>query len=179
MTGPTHLVVGHLAKAHGTRGELYVSPLTDHPEHTFVPGVVVRAAGAGGDAPDPDLPPLRIDAVRPFRDGWLVTFGGVEDRNTAELLRGRYLLRPLEELPEPEEDELFYHELLEMTVVTVDGEEVGRVVEVFETEPAHLLEVRRPSGGTVLVPFAAEGVAGVDRAARRITIDPPEGLLDL
>jgi 16S rRNA processing protein RimM len=178
MPGPTHLVVGHVGKPHGTRGELLIHPLTDHPERTFAPGVVVRLAGDDERTPDPDLPPLRMTATRPYGKGWLVFFGGVEDRDDAGRLRGRYLLRPVEEVARPEEGEVFYHEMLEMSVETVEGRSVGRVTEVFETQPADLLEVRGPSG-TLLVPFTRSVVVQVDRDGRRIVVDPPEGLLDL
>ena len=38
---PDFLVVGHLNKPHGTKGELFVWPLTDHPESIYAPGVVL------------------------------------------------------------------------------------------------------------------------------------------
>ena len=57
---PTHLVVGHVSRAHGTRGEVYVQPLTDHPESVYAPGVVLRAAADDGEGPDPSGAPLRI-----------------------------------------------------------------------------------------------------------------------
>lgn len=178
MHEPTHLVVGHVTKPHGTGGEVLVMPLTDHPGSAFAPGVVLQAASEEGHDPDPDFPPLRVAAVRPFRGGLLVTFGGVENRDQAERLRDVYLMRPVEELAELEEGELFYHELLGMDVVTVDGREVGRVQEVYELLPADMLEVRGASG-TVLVPLTKEVVREVDREARRIVLDPPEGLLEL
>jgi len=170
--------VGHVNKPHGTKGEVFVWSLTDHPERTFVPGVVVRPAGADEQTPDPDLPSLRIEGARPFRTGFLVRFGGVPDRSAAELLRGRYLLRPLEEVEDVEEDEFLYHEMLAMRVETVDGQALGRVTEVYELRPADMLEVRGPTG-SVLVPFTREIVREVDREGRRIVIDPPEGLLKL
>lgn len=178
MARPTHLVVGHVNRPHGTKGELFVWPLTDHPGLTFAPGVVVLPAGGDDRSPDPDLPPLEIVGVRPFRGGWLVRLDGVEDRATAETLKGRYLLRPIEEVEGADDDEVFYHELLEMTVETTDGREIGRVTEVYELRPADLLEVRG-RGGTTLVPFTHDVVRRLDRGGRRIVIDPPEGLLDL
>ncbi len=177
-TDPTHLVVGHLAKSHGTRGEVFVHPLTDHPEQTFLPGVVLSLGNPSDDEPNPDLPPLRIAASRPHQRGWLLTFGGVEDRTSADLLRGRYLFRAIEDVEPLAEGELFYHQLLQMTVETVDGEVVGKVVEVFEVGPADLLEVHG-EGGTIMVPYRPEIVESVDLDARRIVIDPPDGLLDL
>jgi 16S rRNA processing protein RimM len=175
---PTHLVVGHVSRAHGTRGEVYVSPLTDHPESVFAPGVVLRVAADEGEKPDPKLPPLTIESVRPFRDGVLVTFDVVPDRNAAERLQHRYLVAPLSDLAELVDDELFYHQLLGMRVRTLDGNEIGEVQEVYELQPAHMLEVRGP-GGTFLVPLTARIVRDVNAEEGWMVIDPPEGLLDL
>lgn len=175
---PSHLVVGHLSKPHGTKGEMYVWPLTDHPESAFAPGVVLSLGGASDDEPDPDLPPLRIESSRPHQRGFLIVFGGVEDRNQAELLKGRYLFRAIEDLEPLEEGEVFYHQLLEMTVRTVDGTEVGRIVEVFEVGPSDLLEVHG-ARGTVMVPYRPEIVVSVDVEESVVVIDPPDGLLDL
>jgi 16S rRNA processing protein RimM len=175
---PTHLVVGHVSRAHGTSGEVYVSPLTDHPESVFAPGVVLRVAADEGEQPDPAVAPLRIESVRPFRDGVLVAFDTVPDRSAAERLRQRYLVAPLEALPVLDTGELFYHQLLGMRVRTVDGREVGRVEEVYELQPAHMLEVRG-AGGTVLIPLTDRIVREVNAEEGWMVIDPPQGLLDL
>jgi 16S rRNA processing protein RimM len=175
---PTHLVVGHLSKAHGTKGEMLVRPMTDHPESTFAPGVVLFMGGAEDERPDPDLPPLRVDEVRPFQRGLLVRFGGVEDRNQAEVLRGRYLFRPIEDLEPLAEGEVFHHQLVGMTVRTVEGEEVGQVQAIYELDPSDLLEIHGPKG-TVMVPYRKEIVVELDVGEGRMVIDPPEGLLDL
>lgn len=175
---PSHLVVGHLNKPHGTKGEFYVWPLTDHPERVFAPGVVLLLGEESDDEPNPDLPPLRVESSRPFQRGVLVKFGGVEDRNEAEILRGRYLFQAIGDLAPLQEGEVFYHQLLDMEVVTVDGEFVGSIVEVFEAGPADLLEVRGPRG-LVMVPYRPEIVVAVDVEEGVMVIDPPEGLLDL
>jgi 16S rRNA processing protein RimM len=175
---PKHLVVGHLNKPHGTRGEFYVWPLTDHPERVFAPGVVLLLGEEKDDEPNPDLPPLRVVAARPFQRGVLVQFGGVEDRNDAELFRGRYLYQSIDDVAPLEEGEVFYHQLLDMEVVTVDGEQVGSIVEVFEAGPADLLEVRGPRG-LVMLPYRPEIVVSVDVEDGVMVIDPPDGLLDL
>ena len=175
---PSHLVVGHLNKPHGTQGEFYVWPLTDHPERVFAPGVVLLLGEESDDEPNPDLPPLRVVSARPFQRGVLVQFGGVEDRNEAEMLRGRYLYQAIADVAPLEEGEVFYHQLLDMDVVTVGGERVGSIVEVFESAPADLLEVRGPRG-LVMVPYRPEIVVAVDVEEGVMVIDPPEGLLDL
>ncbi|RMH18309.1 MAG: 16S rRNA processing protein RimM, partial [Gemmatimonadetes bacterium] len=124
-------------------------------------------------------PELTIASVRPYRRGYLVRFEGVETRTQAEALHGRYVLQSVDALPGRGEDELFYHELLGMRVETSGGEEVGEIVEVYELRPADMLEVRRPQGGTALIPFLDAYVVEIDVGARRMVLDPPEGLLDL
>ena len=175
---PRYLVVGHLNKAHGIQGELLVWPLTDHPESVYAPGVVLSLGGEDADEPNLDLPPLRVEAVRPYRRGLLVRFVGVDDRSQAELLRGRYLFRAVEELEPPAEGEFYYHELLGLDVVTVDGRDVGRVTQIYELSPADLLEVSGERGQT-MIPYLEHVVVEVDTEAGRIVVDPPEGLLEL
>ncbi|MBW3555099.1 MAG: ribosome maturation factor RimM [Gemmatimonadetes bacterium] len=175
---PEFLVVGHLSKPHGTKGEIMVWPLTDRPAEVFAPGRDVTAGDEEGEPGDVPLT-LVVEESRPYRKGYLVKFRGVDDRNGAAELTTRYLLVPAGELSaEEEEDALFYHELLGLRVETVDGREVGRVHEVFETEPAHLLEVKG-EGKTHLVPYVSRVVKEVDREGGRLVIDPPEGLLEL
>jgi 16S rRNA processing protein RimM len=177
-TDPRFLVVGHINKSHGTKGEVFVWPLTDHPESVYAPGVVVLVGDAQGHEPDPEVGPRRIEAVRAFRNGYLVAFGGVDDRYLADELRGRYLMMPIESLAPLEKGEVFYHQLLGMEVVTKGGDRVGEIVEVYELRPAQMLEVRGPDGD-VMIPFLSHIVIEVDAVARRMVIDPPEGLLDL
>lgn len=175
---PAFLVVGHLNKVHGTKGELYVWPLSDHPESTFAPGVTLYLGDEKGEAPDASQATLTIEAARPFRRGFLLKVGGVTTRTEAEYLQGRYVLRPKVELAPLDEGELFYHQLLGMKVLAVGGEEVGEVVEVYELASADLLAVRG-TRGTRHIPFLKSIVVEVDPEAGTLIIDPPEGLLDL
>jgi 16S rRNA processing protein RimM len=174
---PEFLVVGHLTKPHGTRGELLIRPLTDRPEEVFAEG---RRVLVGDEEGTPGKAPLekRVEHARPYKRGWLAKLADVEDRGSADLLKGRYLLVPAEESAALEEGEFFYHQLLGLEVETVAGEVVGRVREVYETEPNHLLEVKG-EGRVHLVPFDRRVVKAVELDEGRLVIDPPEGLLEL
>jgi 16S rRNA processing protein RimM len=175
---PTHLVVGQITKPHGIQGEVVVRPLSDHPEGIFSPGVVLFPALPRHAEPDPERAALRIDSVRPFQGGFLVAFDGVPDRNAAELLRRTELVVPADQVAPRQEGELFYHELPGLEVQDTAGVGVGRVVEVFETEPNVLLEVRTRRG-SVLIPFVSAVVVDVRLEERILVVDPPPGLLDL
>ncbi len=175
---PTYLVVGHLNKVHGTKGELFVWSLTDYPESVFAPGVILYLGDESGALDPVAAPTVALEGVRPFRQGYLLKLEGVETRTEAEHLAGRYLLRPMEEVEALEEGEVFYHQLLGMTVRTKEGEDVGEIVEVYELAPADLLAVRGP-GGLKHIPFLRSLVVELDPDAGVMVIDPPKGLLDL
>ena len=174
---PQHLVVGHLNKAHGTKGEVFIWPLTDHPESMFAPGVDLYLSDANGDLPS-DPPTLRIESSRAYRRGFLVRFEGVHDRSRMDGLLDRYVMRAMDQIEELAEGETFYHDLLGMDVVTVEGERVGEVIEVYELRPADLLEIRGPEK-IFMIPFISEMIRSVSVADNRIVLDPPPGLLEV
>lgn len=175
---PRHLVVGHISKAHGTKGDLFVWPLTDHPDNVFAPGRQLLVGDQEGALPA-DAPSVVITASRAFKRGLLVKLEGVDRRDATDPLAGRYLLLPSDAVQPAAEDELFYHELLGMSVETVSGERVGAVREVFEAVPSDLLEVVADDGTARLVPFSTRIVQRIDREGARLVIDPPPGLLEL
>jgi ribosomal 30S subunit maturation factor RimM len=53
------------------------------------------------------------------------------------------------------------------------------VIEVYPVKPSDLLEVERAEGKSLLLPFNDATVTGWDLPSRTLTVDPPEGLLDL
>jgi 16S rRNA processing protein RimM len=170
----SHVIVGRIRKVHGLRGELVVEPQTDEPDVVFVPGRQVRVGTVLGVL---QPKPIQIASVRPFKDGRIVKFEGIDDRNEAELWRDRYLFLEPGELTPLEEDEVYIHELKGMQVDLVSGESVGKVLDVYELPQGLALDVSRAGAKSVIIPYDRV-VTAVDRATRRIRIDPPEGLID-
>jgi 16S rRNA processing protein RimM len=108
-----------------------------------------------------------------------VSFREITDRTEAERWRDRYFLVPATELRPPEANEVYVHELIDMRVAHATGEEIGRVIDVYELPQGLTLDVQRSNGaGTVMLPFSERVVTAVDREARVITVEPPEGMLD-
>ena len=180
MTTPAFIIVGRVRKAHGIRGEVVVEVITDAPDAVFAPGRRVFAGTAAGDI-SPARQELHLRSVRPLNDGLLVGFDELPERNAAELWRGRYLLLPAAELPPPDEDEVYVHELLGMRVQLPDGQPVGTVEELYELPHGLALDVRRAEprdGETVLLLYDDNTVASVDKAQRIIVVTPAEGLLE-
>jgi len=169
-------IVGRVRRAHGIRGELAVEVITDMPDMVFASGARVFAGTTKGDLV-PERLQLHVERAAPFKGGMIVSFREITDRTEAERWRDRYLLVPAAELSPLEGHEVYVHELIDMRVVLPSGEEVGRVIDVYELPQGLTLNVQR-GNGTVMLPFGEPVVTTVDREARVITVDPPEGMLD-
>lgn len=116
-----------------------------------------------------------IEEARPQGRLWAVKVEGVDGRTAAEGLVGAEVLVPQDQLPEAGEGRLLWADLEGLEVVTAAGAVVGRVTGLYETGAVDVLVVTGP-GGEKLVPLAP--YVEVDTQARRIVVDPPEGLLD-
>jgi 16S rRNA processing protein RimM len=180
MAPPAFIIVGRVRKAHGIRGEVVVETITDAPDAVFASGRRVFAGTAGGDLAS-NRAELHIATSRPFNEGLLVGFAELPDRNAAETWRGRYLLLPAEELPSPDEEEIYRHDLVGMRVELRSGEPVGTVEELYELPQGLAIDIRLAEpreSETVLLPYDDRTIASVDKDARVIVVTPAEGLLE-
>jgi 16S rRNA processing protein RimM len=172
--GPRHLAVARLRKPHGLKGDVVLFPLTDDPATVLAAGRMVWVMDLAGTIVGE---PLEIERSRSYHREWLVKFLGIESRDGLEPLRGHFLAAPAAELPAPSGDEVYLHELEGFAVRLEDGTPVGLVSSLYEMPAGLLIEVQGPKR-EFLLPYKREFVREVDRAGRRLTIAPPEGLLE-
>lgn len=107
----------------------------------------------------------------------LIKFEGVDSRPEAEALRGGALYIGPEDLRDLGEDEYWPHELVGYEVVLASGGPAGKVSRIVPGPAQDLMAVATDSGEK-LVPLVRPIVVDVSGTERRVTIDPPEGLLD-
>jgi 16S rRNA processing protein RimM len=164
--------VGRIARAHGIRGQVIVNLDTDFPEERFRPGAELFIERNG------TAQPLTLTSVRFHRDRPVVGFAGVETMNDAETLAGLELRVPIDRLAPLPGGTFYRHDLIGCRVETAAGQTIGTVEGVEGTLGASRLIVAA-LGGEVLIPLVADICTTIDPGAKRIVIDPPEGLLDL
>ena len=184
MPASEYAIVGLIRKAQGIRGEVIVEPLTDKPDVIFASGSRVFAGTADGDPAiahdvkgEEEIPTLTISDSRPYKQGWIVRFEEIADRDSAELWRGRYLLAPFSELPPPDENQVYLHDLVGMRVIGTGGEDLGSVASFYELPQGLVLDVET-GRGTVMIPYRPEVVVRVDLDARTIVIDEKLGFME-
>ncbi len=164
--------VGRIARTHGLRGQVVVNLETDFPGERYQVGAQLWIRR--GAAPEA----FRIAEVR-FQQGRpILRFDGIDTIEAAEALgRGDLRADPAGFAPLP--PATFRHsDLVGCEVRTVGGAEVGRVIRV-DGQMANSVLAVATRRGEALVPLAETICVEIDPAARRIVIDPPEGLLEL
>ena len=166
-------LVGRVARPHGIRGQVIVNPETDFPGERFQPGGELFV-NRGGRAE-----PITITTVRFHQQRPVIGLHGIDDMNAAATLAGAELRVPTNRLAILPPDTFYRHDLIGCAVETSAGTVIGLVEDVEGTMGGSRLVVRANGGAEVLVPLAAAICTAIDPAARRIVIDPPEGLLEL
>ncbi len=160
------ILVGHVGAAHGIRGEVRVKSFTDP----------VDALADYGPLDAGDGLRLTIERMRDQGTMLVVKFREIADRTAAEKLNGRDLFVDRSALPEPEDEETYYHaDLIGLDAVDTAGDLWGHVIAVPNFGAGDLLEIRPVDGATFYLPFTRALVPVVDVKAGRVVIDPPEG----
>ena len=161
MSEPEGLLeVGHIGRAHGIKGDVFLVLTTDRAE---------RAAVGSRLWVRDDW--MTVTASSNANGKWRVHLDAIPDRNAAETYSGTKVFA--EPIDDP--DELWIHHLIGATVIEDNGIDRGRCVTVIANPAADLLEL--DSGALVPVTF----VTAVDVSGGQpiVTIDPPDGLFEL
>jgi 16S rRNA processing protein RimM len=115
---------------------------------------------------------VEIVSVRAHKGRLLIRIAGVDDANSAQALAGAVLTACRERIP-LQPGEYFDEDLAGCAVVGTQGQAYGTVDRVEHYPASDMLVV-----GGRMVPMVSAIVREIDPAARRIVIDPPEGLLE-
>jgi 16S rRNA processing protein RimM len=165
-------LVGRIARAHGLKGQVIVNLETDFPEERFQPGAELFVERGGR------VEPVTITTVRFHRERPVIGLRGIESIADAEPLAGLELRVPLDALAPLPQGVFYRHDLIGCRVETTGGGPVGVVSDVEGTMAGSRLVIDG-AGGEILIPLAVEICREIDPAAKRIVIDPPDGLIDL
>ena len=168
------IIIGKITGAHGVRGELKVFPLTDDPRR-FLKLKDCFICGQNFEKPDAST----CSSARLDRGNVLVRFEGIEDRDKAELLRGRFIAVSRDNAVKLKKDSYFITDLKGLTVIDDDRGELGKVIDCFETGSQFTLEIKRDKKKNLMLPFVKVYCYEVDIVAGYIKCRLPEGLYEL
>lgn len=166
------IILGKVVGPHGIKGELRVACYSGEYD-TLVGLSDLLLRGAKGE-----LLALPISSVRLTSGKALVKLSQYDDINAVSHLVGRDVVVRRSQLPELEDDEYYWHDLIGLRVFTESGEELGTLAEIFATGSNDVYVVR--SGKReYMIPALEDVIRDINLATGTMKVSPLEGLLDL
>lgn len=164
--------VGKIVKKYSFKGELLIKLDSDDPEiYEDMESVFVDLRN--------NLVPFFIESSQLHKSELLrVKFEDVDTEADADALLKCDLYLPLEFLPQLDDDQFYFHDIIGFTVEDVNFGKVGIVKSVNDTTAQALFEIDR-DGTEILIPMTDSFIKKVDKKKKQILVETPEGLIDL
>lgn len=163
--------IGRIVKIHGFKGEVVLRLDTDIPEaYEQMESLFLQRAEA--------MVPFFIRRSSLSGQFLRMKLEGVDTEEEARRLVRSEAYLPMECLPELKEGQFYYHEITGYRVLDKTAGEIGTVKRVNDAPVQPLFEIDF-HGTEILVPVVDNFIEKVDKKARILYLNLPEGLLDI
>lgn len=164
--------VGSLTRVHGLKGEISFAFTDDVWDRVDADYLVLRVDGI--------LVPFFLEEYRFRSDSVaLLKFVDIDNADDALPYVGCDVYFPFDLTPEEAPEDLRWSNFTGFSVFLKDVEGTVGTISHVDDSTANVLFTIDMASGEVLVPAVEEFIVDVDYASRRLTLDLPEGLLDL
>lgn len=171
------VAIGQILSPHGVAGISKVFPYSDYPERCHdLDQVTLEINGRRSR--------LTVEKASVYGRFWLLKFVGIENREQAANLTGGMLFIPMAERISLPQGSYFFDQIAGLKVYTVEGEQLGEIVDVISTGGHDLYVLKQQSGGganakEILLPAVRRFIKQVDPVKGRMVVELPEGLTEL
>jgi len=165
MDDSSSINVGRILGPHGLWGSVRIEVYTDVP-HRFDTGETLYIGSA----------PYQVSSCGSGKPNQLIlTFHGLTTHSQAQALVDQWITVPISQTPDLPPGEFYHFQLLDLLVLTQDGEELGRVSDILETGSNDVYIVSG-EGGEILIPALVDVVRDIDLERGVMVVSLPEGL---
>ncbi len=165
--------VGKIVNTHGIKGEVRVISSTDFPEERFAKGNPLYLF----QKDEKESVEVIVSSHRVHKNFNLLTFEGYHNVNEVDKFKGSTLKVPEEQQGKLDDGEFYYHEIIGCSVITTEGELIGKVKEIISTGANDVWVIQRHGEKDVLIPYIEQVVKDINIDQKEITIQVMEGLL--
>ncbi len=167
----SYVAIGKISKAQGLEGEVKVIAFSGDPKEFASYQEIFLARGH-------ERRVCTIEKCRCHGKFAIVALQEVTDRNASEALVGSEVFVLKSQMPALTSDEFYWHEMVGLTVVTDQGQDLGKVTSLIATGGYDVLVV---AGGDqeYLIPVTQDIIVRQDREAGILVVAPPDGLLEM
>ena len=163
--------LGYVIKPHGLAGDISIFIDADNPQvYKNLESVFIQQ--------DKQLVPFFITKIKISGQKAILKLEESLDIDTAQTLKGCALFLPLAFLPELDDDQFYFHEIIGYTVEDKNLGNLGIVSTIYDAGPQDLLAFIHKSK-EILLPINDATFSHVDKASKQIFVTLPDGLLDI
>lgn len=159
-------MLGKIAEPYGVRGWVKIYPHADDP----LDWVKVPVWWIGRDGLE-NWRTYKVIQCKQHGSALVAQLEGVADRTAAEALKGLLVGAPKENLPALAPDEYYWADLIDLQVVNLEGNALGKVAGLIETGANDVLRVVDPVGVERLIPYVDAVVKAVDIGAGQLLVE--------
>ncbi|MCL2670168.1 MAG: ribosome maturation factor RimM [Syntrophaceae bacterium] len=164
------LEIGKIIRAHGISGRMKVQSYLE--SAMMIEGLAEIALGGMAQ----EAVRFSVGSLQPGKGFFILKLKGIEDRDQAEQYRGDRVWIPAGQLRPPPEGEYYWRDIIGLTVVTEEGEFLGRIEGIFPTG-SNDVYVCRDEKREILLPAIEECVRQIDLDRKMIVVRLLEGLV--
>lgn len=161
--------IGYILKPHGLRGEVTLS-LDPSFETTGTPDAIFLEQNG-------QMVPYLIESISVRGDKAFVKFEDIDTPEAAADISRTPAYLPKAMRPERAEDEFYDDEINGFDVVDATAGAIGKVVGIVAAGPNRLVSVAGEK--EVLIPVNAPFITNIDHSERVLSVDLPDGFLDI
>ncbi|HZY77995.1 MAG TPA: ribosome maturation factor RimM [Cyclobacteriaceae bacterium] len=161
--------IGYVAKTHGLNGEVTINTLPECPDLSSTKSIFIDQNGS--------LVPYFIKSISIKGDKAFVKFDEVNNIDAAAELKGHSLYLAKSTRPKLSRGEFYNDELVGFEVIEND-EPLGNVTDIMEAGPNRFL-VLDHNGKEVLIPINGPFIKSVNKTKKKVTVELPDGFLEL
>lgn len=162
--------IGYVTKTHGLKGEVTLALLPDCPDLTGIDAFFLELKG--------QLVPHFVQQLSIKGNKAYAKWEGIDTPEAAAALKGTSLYLSKKMRPRLPKGEFYSDEVIGFEVADDTLGLLGKVTEIQETGPARHLVVDR-SGKEIMIPLNGPFVKSINKSKKHISVDLPEGFLDL
>ena len=162
MKTDNRICVGVITGAFGIKGDVKLKSFTANEEDLMTYGVLEDDTG---------LKKFDIQIIGSGKNFLRAKIKGINTRNEAEELKGVKLFVLREQLPNLDDEEYYYADLVGMSVFDDKGGLIGKVNAIYDFGAGDVLEINNSDNQNIMVPFTKKAVPVVDVKNRKIVIN--------
>jgi len=160
-----YIQIGEIVKPQGIRGEVKLKAMTSDMSRYARLETVFLQRGRG------EMKEYQVLKGRSYDGFAFLTLKGVSDRDAAEALRGYGVYVDREHAIELDEDENFVDDLIGLTAVDTQGNEIGELTDVLTPNAICDVYVFDTPRGSLMIPALRRVVVEVDLDEEKIVLD--------